>query len=71
MGTWIGGLIPTLIMVSAAALVLTFIDWAQKWITDRRRRSPFSGDFLRNPGHTLLENWTMRAAMSWSICLPV
>lgn len=57
MGTWIGRIIPTLIMVSATALVLTFIDWAQKWITDRRRRSPFTGDFLRNPGRTLLEKW--------------
>ena len=57
MGTWIGGLIPALIMVSAAWLVVTFIDLAQKWIKDRRRRSPFTNDFLRNPGHTLLQQW--------------
>ena len=54
MSTLIGGLIPTLIAVSAAWLVVTFIGLVQKWNIDRRRRSPFTGDFLRNPGYTLL-----------------
>jgi hypothetical protein len=57
MDTWLGGLIPTLIAVGAALAVVSFIDWVQTWIKDRRRRSPFTGDFLRNPGHTLLEQW--------------
>ena len=57
MNTWIGGLIPSLIAVGAALLVVTFIDLSQKWIKDRQRRSPFTGDFLRNPGHTLLQQW--------------
>ena len=53
MNTWIGGLIPTLIMMCAAWLVVTFIGLMQKWNIDRRRRSPFTNDFLRNPGHTV------------------
>ena len=76
MNTWIGGLIPSLIMVSAAALVVTFIDWAQKWTLDRRRRSPFTGDFLRNPGHTLLRQWDdargeVMVYMSASMSMPL
>jgi Nuclease-related domain len=76
METWLGGLIPTLILVSAAGSVVIFVDWAQKWIADRRRRSPFTGDFLRNPGHTLLQQWDdarrdVMAYMSASMSMPL
>lgn len=54
MDKWIGALLPTLIMVSAAWLLVEFVSLVRKGITDKRRRSPFAGEFLRNPGHTLL-----------------
>jgi hypothetical protein len=50
----VGGLLPALIIVCAAWLVVSFVSLAKKWTHDQRRRSPFTGDFLRNPGHTLL-----------------
>jgi Nuclease-related domain len=76
MNTWIGGLIPTLIAVSAAWLVVTFIGLVQKWNIDIRRRSPFTSDFLRNPGHTLFRKLDdargeIMVYMSASMTMPV
>jgi len=76
MNSWIGGLIPTLIAVSTAWLVVTFIGLVQKWNLDRRRRSPFTSDFLRNPGYTLFRKLDdargeVMVYMSASMTMPV
>lgn len=49
-----GGLLPSLIALGGIALAVTLVGLSRKWALGRRRRSPFTGDFLRNPGHSLL-----------------
>lgn len=49
----IGGLIPTLVMLACMGLVIGFIFLAKARLGRAKRKSPFTGQFLREPGHTL------------------
>lgn len=53
MESLLGGLIPTLAMVAGAAVVIAFAFLAKARLGRIRRKSPFTGQFLREPGHTL------------------
>lgn len=53
MGSLLGGLIPVLAMVAGAAVVIAFAFLARSRLGRIRRKSPFTGQFLREPGHTL------------------
>lgn len=49
----IGGLLPTLAMMLGIAIVIGFAFLARARLGQARRKSPFTGQFLREPGHTL------------------
>ena len=50
----IGGLLPSLLVMGGIVFLIVLVTLSKKWTHSQRRRSPFTGDFLRNPGNTLL-----------------
>jgi hypothetical protein len=50
----IGGILPSLLVMGGIMFVIALVTLSKKWTHSHRRRSPFTGDFLRNPGNTLL-----------------
>lgn len=53
MNSLLGGLIPTLAMLVGAAVVMASAFLAKARLGKLKRKSPFTGQFLREPGHTI------------------
>ena len=49
-----GAIFPSLLVMGGTLFVVAIVTLSRRWTHRHRRRSPFTGDFLRNPGNTLL-----------------
>lgn len=50
-----GGLLPVLAMMLGVAIIISFAFLARARLGRAKRKSPFTGQFLREPGHTISE----------------